>query len=107
MQSNTLYIASLEPEAGKLVITMGIMEFLSRSMGNVAFFRPVINATKDIDPDIALIRGRYCPNMSYEESYGFDAAEVKSFVAEGKTKIFLEALIDKIDRFIRFSFLYL
>ncbi len=97
MPSNTLYIASLEPEAGKLVIAMGIMEFLSRSMGNVAFFRPVINTTKEIDPDIALIRGRYCPNMSYEESYGFEASEVKSFVAEGKKKLLLEALIDKLN----------
>jgi len=74
---NTLYIASLEPEAGKLVVTMGIMEFLSRSVGNVAFFRPVIDTDKELDPDIDLIRGRYCPNMSYEESYGFEASEVK------------------------------
>jgi len=97
MQSNTLYIASLEPEAGKLVVTMGIMEFLSRSVGNVAFFRPVIDTDKDIDPDIALIRGRYCPNMSYEESYGFEATEVKTFVAEGRFKFFLEELIKKLN----------
>lgn len=37
MHSNSLYIASLEPEAGKLVVTMGIMEILSRTMGKVAF----------------------------------------------------------------------
>jgi len=98
MHSNTLYIASLEPEAGKLVVTMGIMEFLSRSVGNVAFFRPVIDTERDIDPDINLIRGRYCPNMSYEESYGFQASEVKSFVAEGRIKFFLEELLNKLTR---------
>jgi phosphate acetyltransferase len=49
MQSNTLYIASLEPEAGELVVTMGILEVLSRSMGNVAFFRPVIDTDRDQD----------------------------------------------------------
>lgn len=96
MQAKTLYIASLEPEAGKLVVTMGIMEFLSRSVGNVAFFRPVIDADKELDPDIKLIRSRYCPNMSYEESYGFKASEVKTFVAEGKIKFFLEELINKL-----------
>ncbi len=96
MQAKTLYIASLEPEAGKLVVTMGIMEFLSRSVGNVAFFRPVIDTDKDLDPDIKLIRSRYCPNMSYEESYGFKASEVKTFVAEGRIKFFLEELINKL-----------
>jgi phosphate acetyltransferase len=97
MQSNTLYIASLEPEAGKLVVTMGIMELLSRSMGKVAFFRPVIDTDRDLDPDIELIRGRYCPNMSYEESYCFEASEVKTFVAEGRIKFFLEELINRLN----------
>jgi phosphate acetyltransferase len=98
MQSNTLYIASLEPEAGKLVVAMGIMEILTRSMGNVAFFRPVIDTDGTIpDSDIALIRGRYCPSMSYEESYGFQAAEVKSFVAEDRIKFFLEELIKRLN----------
>jgi phosphate acetyltransferase len=97
MQANTLYIASLEPEAGKLIVTMGIMEFLSRSVGNIAFFCPVIDTDRDLDPDIDLIRGRYCPNMSYEESYGFKASEVKTFVAEGRTKFFFEELINRLN----------
>ncbi len=97
MKSNTLYIASLEPEAGKLVITMGFMELLTRSMGKVAFFRPVIDTNRALDPDIDLIRGRYCPSMTYEESYGFESSEVKSFVAEGRIKYFLEELINKLN----------
>jgi len=97
MQSNTLYIASLEPEAGKLVVTMGFMEFLTRSTGNVAFFRPVIDTEKAVDPDIDLIRSRYCPAMTYDECYGFEAAEVKTFVAEGRFKFFLEELLKKLN----------
>ena len=98
MQSNTLYIASLEPEAGKLVVTMGIMEILSRSMGNIAFFRPVIDTHKNNpDPDIELIRGRYCPSMSYEDCYCFQASEVKTFVAEDRVKYFLEELINRLN----------
>ncbi|MEA3468816.1 MAG: phosphate acetyltransferase [Thermodesulfobacteriota bacterium] len=97
MQSNTLYIASLESEAGKLVVTMGIMELLTRSMGNVAFFRPVIDTDRDLDPDIELIRGRYCPSMSYEDCYCFQASEVKTFVAEDRIKFFLEELINRLN----------
>jgi len=98
MQSNTLYIASLDPEAGKLVVTMGFMEFLTRSTGNVAFFRPVIDTEKDIDPDIDLIRSRYCPAMTYEECYGFQATEVITFVAEGQFNFFLEELLKKLNK---------
>ena len=97
MQSNTFYVASLEPEAGKLVITMGIMEILTRSMGRVAFFRPVIDTDKNQDPDIALILSRYCPGMDYEESYGFQAEEVKNFIAEDRIKFFLEELINRLE----------
>ncbi len=98
MQSNTFYIASLEPEAGKLVVTMGIMEILTRSMGRVAFFRPVIDTDRNQDPDIALILNRYCPTMTYEESYGFLAEEVKTFVAEDRIKFFLEELINRLEQ---------
>ncbi len=96
MPSNTLYVASLEPEAGKLIVTMGLMEMLTRSIGNVAFFRPVIDSERERDGDIELIRKRYCPSMSYEESFGFQASEVKSFVAEDRMKFCLEELIKQL-----------
>lgn len=97
MKSSTLYIASLEPAAGKLIVTMGLMEMFTRSIGNVAFYRPVIDSEKERDGDIELIRKRYCPSMSYEESYGFQASEVKSFVAEDRFKFFLEELIKQLN----------
>ena len=97
MQTNTIYIASLEPAAGKLVVTMGIMEILTRHIGNVGFFRPVIDPGEGRDLDIDLILNRYCPNMTYEESYGFSAEEVKNFVAEDRIKPFIEDLIKKLE----------
>jgi phosphate acetyltransferase len=96
MPSNTLYVASLEPEAGKLIVTMGLMEMLTRSIGNVAFFRPVIDSENERDGDIELIRKRYCPSMGYEESFGFQASEVKSFVAEDRFRFCLEELIKQL-----------
>ena len=97
MKSNTLYIASLEPEAGKLIVTMGLMEMLTRSIGNVAFYRPVIDSETERDGDIELIRKRYCPSMNYEDSFGFQASEVKSFVAEDRMKFCLEELIKQLN----------
>ena len=96
MQTNTLYIASMEPGAGKLLVTMGIMELLTRRVGRVGFFRPVIDAGEGRDGDIDLILSRYCPTMKYEDSFGFKAEEVKSYVARDGLKEFLEELIGRL-----------
>ena len=97
MQTNSLYVASLEPSAGKLLVTMGLMELLSRNMGKIGFFRPVIDPRQGRDQDISLILSRYCPNMAYEESFGFTAEEVKNFVAEDNIKFFFEDLTKKFE----------
>ncbi|MDA3971570.1 MAG: AAA family ATPase, partial [Desulfobulbaceae bacterium] len=43
MKTSSLYIASMEPAAGKLLVTMGMMEILSRNIERLGFFRPVID----------------------------------------------------------------
>lgn len=101
MNTNSLYIASMEPEAGKLLITMGIMEYLSRRIEKVAFFRPVIDASRGADKDINLIRAKYCPDMSYEDCYGFDIEEVKLFASQGNLKEFYVRLLEHFNRLLQ------
>jgi len=96
MKTNTLYIASMEPGAGKLLVTMGIMELLTRRLGRVGFFRPVIDVENGRDGDIDLILSRYCPTMKYEDSFGFKAEEVKTYVAGNRLKELLEKLIGRL-----------
>ncbi len=96
MKTNTLYIASMEPGAGKLLVTMGIMELLTRRLGRVGFFRPVIDVDNGRDGDIDLILSRYCPTMKYEDSFGFKTEEVKTYVARDKLKELLEELIGRL-----------
>ncbi len=101
MNTNSLYIASMEPEAGKLLITMGIMEYLSRRIEKVAFFRPVIDESRGADKDINLIRAKYCPDMSYEECYGFDTEDVKLFASQGNLKEFYVKLLEHFNRLLQ------
>ena len=98
MKTNSLYIASIEPKSGKLLITLGLMELLSRRIKKIAFFRPVIDKNSDInsngsDNDINLIRSLYCPDMDYDECYTFELEEVKTLASQGKTKQFYEKLL--------------
>ena len=97
MEMNNLFIASMEPGAGKLLVTIGIMEMLTRRIGRVGFFRPVI----DVEPgkkdgDIELILRRYCPHMSYKEAYGLTAEQVKKMAAEDRLKDALTELIGRL-----------
>ena len=57
--ANSLYIASIEPESGKSIVALGIMEMLSRRVGRVGYFRPIIPTALKRDNDIELIRQRY------------------------------------------------
>ena len=47
--ADNLYIASLEPHSGKLVVTLGIMEMLSCRINRLGFFRAIspVAAEKD------------------------------------------------------------
>ncbi|WP_198263099.1 AAA family ATPase [sulfur-oxidizing endosymbiont of Gigantopelta aegis] len=49
MKTSSLYIASMEPHSGKLLITLGMMELLSRRIDKVAFFRPVIEVADGLN----------------------------------------------------------
>ena len=95
LKSNSLYIASMEPHSGKLLITLGMMEMLSGKVDKIAFFRPIIDETNGPDNDIKLIRNKYCPDMTYEQCYGFESEEVKKFAANGNMKEFYVALLSK------------
>jgi len=42
MKIKSLFVASLEENAGGLVVSMGLMGILKRKIQKVAFFRPII-----------------------------------------------------------------
>ncbi len=94
-----LFIASSEPKAGKLLVTMGIMEMLTRRLRKVGFFRPVIDQEENgRDLDIQVILNRYCPYMKYEEAYGLTADEFKRMASGEQFKDALTMLIDHLKR---------
>ncbi|PNV86758.1 MAG: hypothetical protein C0610_05055, partial [Desulfobacteraceae bacterium] len=57
--SKNLYIATMEPDSGKAILVLGVMETLSRRIRNIGFFRPVIKSSDKPDNDIQLILSRY------------------------------------------------
>ncbi len=81
--ADSLYIANLEKDCGKLVVTLGVMELLSRRIGRVGFFRPIIPGDGKEDNDINLIKQRYNISLRFDEMAGVSHELARALIAEG------------------------
>ena len=81
--SKNLYIAAAESEAGKSLIVLGIMDFLSRHITKIGFFRPIVRSAADMDNHIRLIHDRYKLNLEYKEMYGLTSDEMNHLIRNG------------------------
>jgi len=98
MGVKSLYISSIEPAAGGLIVTMGMMEILKGRLGRVAFFRPIIEDSENRDHDISFVSEKYDLDMSYSQSYGFTVPEVEAMIAGNKLNELIEKLIEKFKK---------
>jgi phosphate acetyltransferase len=92
--SNSLYIATMEPRAGKSVVALGIMELLSRRLNKIGFFRPVI-PEGERDNNIQLIRSRYNLKIPYENMYAYQHEHAQQMVAAGQYDMLLKNILGK------------
>ena len=96
--SKNLYISALEPKSGLSLITLGVMEFLVRNLGKVAFFRPIINTQRckdGRDEVIHLIATHYGLTTDYEQMYGFTFEEARNLIGEKQHDKLVEGVLDK------------
>lgn len=92
---NNLYISAIEPNSGKSMILLGIMELLSKRIRRLGFFRPMIHAGTQPDNDIELISSRYHLEFPYDTYYGVTHEETRMLVAEGQLEEILKRIIEK------------
>ncbi|HAN73893.1 MAG TPA: phosphate acetyltransferase [Planktothrix sp. UBA8407] len=92
---SNLYITSIEPNSGKSLILLGIMELLSKRIRRLGFFRPIIQAGTQPDNDIELIRRRYHLDFPYQDYYGVTYEETRDLIAEGEFEEILQRIIEK------------
>ncbi len=95
MGVKNLYIASLEPNSGSLIISMGIMELLKSRVDKLAFFRPVITDTSVVDSDIGFILEHFNLTQAPRSCYAFGLDEVEALLSEGKESFIIERLIEQ------------
>ena len=92
--SKNLYIATMEPRAGKSVVALGIMELLSRRLHRIGFFRPIIPDVER-DNNIQLVLNRYNLNLPYERMYAYKHSDAQHMVATGQYPALLKNIFDE------------
>ncbi len=95
MKIDALYISSVKPHAGSLIISMGMMQMLKTHFERVAFFRPFIEKKDKIDSDINFMLKYYNLEMNIEETYGFYVDEAEELISNNKIQDLLSKLMQK------------
>jgi phosphate acetyltransferase len=73
-----------EPQSGKSVVLLGIMEFLSRHVQKLGFFRPLVRESESKDDAIRLITDRYHLPFPNQIRYGMTLGNARALVGEEK-----------------------
>ena len=81
--ARNVYITAMEPQSGKSVVALGLMELLSARTGSVGFFRPLVGSEGERDTQIELIRTRYALDSDPEEMYALTDVEAQAHLAAG------------------------
>ncbi len=95
MKIKSLYISSHTVAAGKLVVAMGMMEFLKAKVHRVAFFRPFVKEKRH-DHDIAFFMERYALDMTETQTYGFTVHEAEKLIVENSLETLMKMLVSRI-----------
>ncbi len=89
----SLYIASHEPYAGSLIISMGMMELLKSRIERIAFFRPIVE--KADDSDIHFMCKHFNLDFTPSECYGFEIDKAQEMLSNGREHQLMETIIAK------------
>ncbi len=94
--ARAVYVTSMEPASGKSMVSLGLMEALSRHSSRVGYFRPVVQSVGE-DNTINLIRQRYELAQTYEQSFGITTAATRGVGSLHDADSLISEIMGKFD----------
>ena len=91
--TQSLYIASLEPNSGKLVISLGVMEMLSSQVERLGFFRPISSGSAENDNHIQLLADRFSLSLQAEQMVGVSHEQARTWIANGEERRLVREIV--------------
>ncbi len=95
--NKAIYIATIEANSGKSILTLGLMRLLLGRMARVGYFRPIINDYPEgrRDNHIETILTHFNLPMAYEEAYACTRSEVVLKNSRNQEDEVLDTIIEK------------
>jgi len=95
--NKAIYIATTEPNSGKSIVSLGLMQALLGKAARVGYFRPIIDDFKPgkIDNHINTISTYFNLDIKFEDAYAFSRSEVIKMKNENKDEEIISRIIEK------------
>lgn len=95
--NKAIYIATTEPNSGKSIVSLGLMQLLLGKAAKVGYFRPIIDDLKPgkIDNHINTVISYFNLDLKFEDAYAFTRSEVIKKKNENKDDEIIGTIIDK------------
>jgi phosphate acetyltransferase len=92
-----IYIASIQPRAGKSLAALGLMELASRRVERLGFFRPVVNGAAEDDREIKLMHARYALRDPIGASSGGPYEEARAMAGADQSDELLARILQRYE----------
>jgi phosphate acetyltransferase len=90
-----IYIMSSEPQSGKTIAALGIMEALAGRVHRPSVFRPLVREGDEQDRLINLVSSRYSLQSAYEDMYGTTYARARELLAAHKQEDLYREILER------------
>jgi len=95
--NKAIYIATTEPNSGKSIVSLGLMQALLGKAAKVGYFRPIIDDSKsgNIDNHINTVSTYFNLDINFDDAYAFRRSEVIKMKNENKDEEIIRRIIEK------------
>ncbi len=95
--SKAIYIATTEPNSGKSIISLGLMQLLLGKAAKVAYFKPIIDDFKpgEIDNHINTISKYFNLDIPFKDAYAFTRSQLIRMKNDDQDDEIISKIIEK------------
>lgn len=95
--SKAIYIAAIESDSGKSLVSLGLLRMMLTKSSKVGYFRPIINEVKDskYDDHTNTAINFFNLDIDYEDCFAYKQNEVVELLSEGKAETVIHNVIKK------------
>ncbi|MFC5922232.1 phosphate acetyltransferase [Micromonospora vulcania] len=92
--ARSVYLTSVGSGGGKSTVALGLAELLSRQVGRIGVFRPLVADTGP-DPILALLSERYRVELPLADLAGASYGEAAALVADGRREELISVVVER------------